>query len=397
MHHANHAAMGHPVFLNADALHLTMRRDVVALEQGVCVLRPEVTAAERKVGRGFTERRLFHHLEDLAVVHTHHPEGCGFLWIDAHQTSHRSAGSLVGFHKLPRGNGRGHHVGSMVGGHQQVVPEKYQKRSLDGMQRTRDGVAQPMLLLLFMHKEFHAVPRIEVLRVNFWAQRGHLTSTLKPRTEVLARAGDQVHTCCASMDGLFDQVRQQRDVHQRKRFLGQHRADGKHACAKPARDDERVLDRRHEGRCRRTAFQASARTHTVSELRWEAWGIAGALLVAQTFLDLVPAGPWGNGAMGTGFLGLAGFGCLYVAWFRRTFSTSGLLPTSDLWKDPAGSWPKVVGAGVFFLLLSYLAGRQEVDAWMPDPAGLVLSLIGLLAVLNGLYVGAAIGPLSEEE
>lgn len=135
----------------------------------------------------------------------------------------------------------------------------------------------------------------------------------------------------------------------------------------------------------------------MTELRWEAWGIAGALLVAQTFLDLVPSGPWGNGAMGTGFLGLAGFGCLYVAWFRRTFSTSGLLPTSDLWNDPAGSWPKVVGAGVVFLLLSYLAGREEVDAWVPDTAGLVLSLIGLLTVLNGLYVGAVVGPLSEEE
>ncbi|DAC34059.1 MAG TPA: hypothetical protein D7I05_04900 [Candidatus Poseidoniales archaeon] len=135
----------------------------------------------------------------------------------------------------------------------------------------------------------------------------------------------------------------------------------------------------------------------MAEVRWGAWGIAGILLVAQTFLDLVPSGPWGNGAMGTGFLGLAGFGCLYVAWYRRTFSTPGLLPTSDLWKDPAGSWPKVVGAGVLFLLLSYLAGREEVDAWMPDTAGLVLSLIGLLTVLNGLYVGAVIGPLSEEE
>jgi hypothetical protein len=52
---------------------------------------------------------------------------------------------------------------------------------------------------------------------------------------------------------------------------------------------------------------------------------------------------------------------------------------------------------VLFLLLSYLAGREEVDGWMPDTAGLVLSLIGLLTVLNGLYVGAVIGPLSEEE
>ena len=135
----------------------------------------------------------------------------------------------------------------------------------------------------------------------------------------------------------------------------------------------------------------------MAEHRWEAWGIVGALLVVQTFFDAVPDGPWGNGAMGTGFLGLSGIGCLYVAWFRRTFSTSGVLPTVDLWKDPAATWPRVVGAGAIFLLLSYLTGREEVDAWMPEPAGLVLSLIGLLAVLNGLYVGAVLGPLGEEE
>ena len=34
---------------------------------------------------------------------------------------------------------------------------------------------------------------------------------------------------------------------------------------------------------------------------------------------------------------------------------------------------------------------------MPEPAGLVLSLVGLLVLLNGLYVGAVVGPLSEEE
>lgn len=150
-------------------------------------------------------------------------------------------------------------------------------------------------------------------------------------------------------------------------------------------------------RSRRTAFQASARTGHVAEHRWEAWAGVGTLLIAQTFLDVVPAGPWGNAAMGAGFLGLLGVACLYIAWFRRTFSTSGLLPTSDLWQDPAGTWPKVVAVGGVFLVLSYLAGRDEVDAWMPEPAGLVLSLVGLLVVLNGVYVGAITGPLSEEE
>ena len=46
---------------------------------------------------------------------------------------------------------------------------------------------------------------------------------------------------------------------------------------------------------------------------------AGALLVAQTFLTCArrAVGPKGTGS------GLLGVGCLYVAWFRRTFSSSG--------------------------------------------------------------------------
>ena len=148
-------------------------------------------------------------------------------------------------------------------------------------------------------------------------------------------------------------------------------------------------------RSRRTAFQASARTPHVAEHRWEAWAVAGALLVAQTFLDLVPAGPWGNAAMGTGFLGLLGVGCLYVAWFRRTFSSSGLLPTSDLWEDPEGTWPKVVGVGAVFL--SVLRGRARcLDAWMPDLQ--LGALLGRAArAAERLYVGAVVGLLSEEE
>ena len=138
---------------------------------------------------------------------------------------------------------------------------------------------------------------------------------------------------------------------------------------------------------------STARTGHVAEHRWEAWPAFP--LVAQTFLDVVPAGPWGNAAMGAG--SVFSVGLPHIAWFRRTLSTSGQPPTSDLWQDPAGTWPKVVAVGGVFLVLSYLAGRGEVDAWMPEPAGLVLSLVGLLVVLNGLYVGAITGPLSEEE
>ena len=285
----------------------------------------------------------------------------------------------------------------MVLGHQEVVAQQDQKGPFHRVQSACNGVAQAALFHLFVHQHLHALSWIEVMGVDVWAEVSQFSPPLFPCAQVLSGSGDDVDARGSGVHGLLHQVGQQRDVHQGESFLGQHRAGGEHARSQPSRDDERVLDRSHEVRSRRTAFQASARTPDVAEHRWEAWAIVGALLVAQTFLDLVPAGPWGNAAMGTGFLGLLGVGCLYVAWFRRTFSSPGLLPTSDLWEDPEGTWPKVVGVGAAFLLLSYVAGRDALDAWMPEPAGLVLSLVGLLVLLNGLYVGAVVGPLSEEE
>ena len=282
-------------------------------------------------------------------------------------------------------------------GHEEVVAQQHQKRSIDSVQGACDCITHAALLHLLMHEKLHTVARIEVMRMNVWTEMVQFSPPFQPRVQVFAGSRDDVDPCCSSVHGLLDQMCQQGHVHQRQRFFGQHCAGRKHPSSQPARDDERVLDRSHEVRSRRTAFQASARTGHVAEHRWEAWAGVGTLLIAQTFLDVVPAGPWGNAAMGAGFLGLLGVACLYIAWFRRTFSTSGLLPTSDLWQDPAGTWPKVVAVGGVFLVLSYLAGRGEVDAWMPEPAGLVLSLVGLLVVLNGLYVGAITGPLSEEE
>ena len=50
----------------------------------------------------------------------------------------------------------------------------------------------------------------------------------------------------------------------------------------------------------------------------------GVLLLAQSFVDLVPEGPWGSASFTRGVLGLAGMVLLYLAWFRSTFGFYGV-------------------------------------------------------------------------
>ena len=86
---------------------------------------------------------------------------------------------------------------------------------------------------------------------------------------------------------------------------------------------------------------------------------------------------------------------LYFAWFRLTFETKGVVPTLDLWKDPVGTSPLVIGTGLVILGIAYAIGRIE---FFPGPAGLVMSLVGLLVTTNGVYVWlSTAGPLSSEE
>ena len=86
---------------------------------------------------------------------------------------------------------------------------------------------------------------------------------------------------------------------------------------------------------------------------------------------------------------------LYLAWFRLTFETKGVVPTLDLWKDPEGTSILVIITGLVFLGIAYAIGRID---FFPGPAGLVMSLLGLLVTTNGVYVWlSTAGPLSSEE
>ena len=128
---------------------------------------------------------------------------------------------------------------------------------------------------------------------------------------------------------------------------------------------------------------------------WRGFAAIGVVLVAITFTDLSPEGPWNDSTFTSGSIGLIGLCFVYVAWFRMTFEKRGLVPTLDLWNDPAGTSPLVIVTGLVILGIAYAVGRID---FFPEPAGLILSLIGLLVTTNGVYVWMSTeGPLSSEE
>jgi hypothetical protein len=70
----------------------------------------------------------------------------------------------------------------------------------------------------------------------------------------------------------------------------------------------------------------------------------------------------------------------------------------DRWKNPKETWINVVLFGLGVLLLVKITSWSGVNAHLPEPTGLLLTLVGCLAVLNGAYVGlVAQGPFRIEE
>ena len=132
-----------------------------------------------------------------------------------------------------------------------------------------------------------------------------------------------------------------------------------------------------------------------AKAEWRLFAGLGLVLVAITFTDLSPAGPWDDSTFTSGTIGLTGILLLYIAWFRVTFGIKGVVPTMDLWKDPERTSTLVMLTGLVILGIAYAVGRIE---FFPEPGGLVLSLIGLLITTNGAYVWlSSAGPLSSEE
>ncbi|MBT61044.1 MAG: hypothetical protein CMA63_05785 [Euryarchaeota archaeon] len=134
---------------------------------------------------------------------------------------------------------------------------------------------------------------------------------------------------------------------------------------------------------------------------WRGFAFIGVVLVAQAFVDFAPAGPWDSRSFSRGMIGLVGLACLYLAWFRFTFDQKGVAPTINLWSNPKETWLNVVLVGLGLLMAIKIAVWQQWSDVLPEPATMILAVIGLLIVLNGLYVGiitvGVLAPSSEEE
>ena len=130
---------------------------------------------------------------------------------------------------------------------------------------------------------------------------------------------------------------------------------------------------------------------------WRAHAGIGIILLLDTLiLNLAPTGPWNSESFSLGIIGLTGLTLLYVAWYRLTFQRKGLVPWMDLWKDPERSSRSVIAAGMAIIAAAWLAGNVVEEA-VPKPAGLILTLVGLLVLLNGIYVYLSVGALSDAE
>ena len=130
---------------------------------------------------------------------------------------------------------------------------------------------------------------------------------------------------------------------------------------------------------------------------WRAHAGIGIILLLDTLiLKLAPTGPWDSESFSLGIIGLTGLTLLYVAWYRLTFQRKGLVPWMDLWKDPKRSSRSVIATGLALIAAAWLAGNV-VEENVPKPAGLILTLMGLLVLLNGIYVYLSVGALSDAE
>lgn len=130
---------------------------------------------------------------------------------------------------------------------------------------------------------------------------------------------------------------------------------------------------------------------------WRAHAGIGIILLLDTLIiKLAPTGPWDSESFSLGIIGLTGLTLLYVAWYRLTFQRKGLVPWMDLWKDPKRSSRSVIATGLALIAAAWLAGNV-VEENVPKPAGLILTLMGLLVLLNGIYVYLSVGALSDTE
>ncbi len=129
---------------------------------------------------------------------------------------------------------------------------------------------------------------------------------------------------------------------------------------------------------------------------WRIEAAIGFLLFLNAMpFGYAPAGPWNDVGFSRGVGGLLGMILLYRAWYLRTFRVRGLIPELRRWKTPESSIRRVAIAGVVTLVFAWLVGNP-FSQWVPRPAGLLFTLIGLLILLVAGYAALVLGPLADE-
>ncbi len=125
---------------------------------------------------------------------------------------------------------------------------------------------------------------------------------------------------------------------------------------------------------------------------------SGLVFLSLSFFEFLPAGPWLDASFSRGMSGLLGLSFLYLSWFEFVFKESGVVPAIEKWKRPESSWKTVVAAGFAILGLSWVSGNTGFGNFLPEPAPMLLMLIGLLVTYTGFYAYlVARGPLKNEE
>mgnify|MGYP004179934375 FL=1 len=124
----------------------------------------------------------------------------------------------------------------------------------------------------------------------------------------------------------------------------------------------------------------------------------GLVFLSFSFFEFLPAGPWLDASFSRGVSGLVGLSLLYLSWYQHVFDEIGVLPSIHLWKRPESTWKIVVGFGILVLAFAWFSGNTSLGDVLPEPAPMLLALIGLLITYTGFYAYlVAEGPLKEEE
>jgi hypothetical protein len=128
---------------------------------------------------------------------------------------------------------------------------------------------------------------------------------------------------------------------------------------------------------------------------WQIYFLVGSLLIIDTvFLKISFSGPWNSSSFSLGVIGLIGLTMLYISWYRFTFKRKGLVPWLDLWTEPKISAQKELFVSFFFLFLAFIIGKYSF--FFPQPTALIFSLVGLLMLIQSVYVLLSVGILSDD-